>query len=326
MSPPRTPARRPDRDPRGTIDDERAPTWKSMRIFTNPCMNLSPLLVQRYGVHLTPQHLVAHGESVDTRKGLSHTAIDAFADDPGEHPYPYVVGTTAQEFKSLFLQHLPEDPELLVVTSSRRIIKTFQAAQAAADVVKASQRFAGARVQVFDSMTTDVAAALLVIAAAEGARAGMRLSEVHSMLCTLRSGLRSVTHLPTLERALAGGRIGFLRAWLAQALDLRPLLTFDAGELVKVGTIKTSEDRIKAIVDKMETRTNLRPGQKVWAAVAHGSATADADALLDAARRRFDVAFSYVQPLSPSIYLHAGRGGLVLAILPVDPGVPTPTG
>lgn len=295
-----------------------------MRIFTNPCMNLSPFYAQRYSVVLTPQHLVAGGKEHDTRQPIAHATIDALAEAPGEHPYPYVVGTTAQEFTGMFVEHLPEDPEILVVTSSKRIIKSFQAAQAAADAIKSSQRFAGARVRVFDSTMTDVAASLLVMAAGESARAGMSIAEVHALITSLRSSIVSITHLKTLDRALAGGRIGFLRAWLANVLDLRPLLTFEGGELTKAGAISLNTERVPAIVEKVASRLVLRPGQKVWAAIAHGGVPADADALLDATRRRFDVAFSYVQPLSPSIYLHAGPGALVLAVMPVDPSLPTP--
>ncbi|MBX3208926.1 MAG: DegV family EDD domain-containing protein [Labilithrix sp.] len=296
-----------------------------MRVFTNPCMNLSAFYAQRYSVVLTPQHLMAAGKAYDTRLLLAHSQIDALAEAPGGgHPYPYVVGTTAQEFTGLFVEHLPEDPEILVVTSSKRIIKTYQAAQAAADAIKSSQRFAGARVRVVDSTTTDVAAALLLMAAGESARAGMKIAEVHALVSSLRSSLTSITHLRELDRALAGGRIGFLRAWLANVLDLRPLLTFEGGELTKAGAISVTADRIAAIVEKVESRVVVRPGQKIWAAVAHGGVPADADALLEATRRRFDVAFSYVQPLSPSIYLHAGPGALVLAVMPVDPSIPTP--
>jgi DegV family protein with EDD domain len=296
----------------------------TVRIFTNPCMNLSASYAQRYSVVLTPQHLMAGGKTHDTRLGIAHATIDALAESPGDHPYPYVVGTTAQEFTSLFVEHLPEDPELLVITSSKRIIKTYQAAQAAADVLKSSQRFAGSRVRVFDSTMTDVAAALLVIAAGESARAGTKIAEVHALLSSLRSSLVAITHLHTLDRALAGGRIGFLRAWLANVLDLRPLLAFENGELTKAGAVSLSSDRIAAIVEKVESRVTVRPGQKVWAAVAHGGVPAEAEALLEATRRRFDVAFSYVQPLSPSVYLHAGPGALVLAVMPIDPAIPTP--
>jgi fatty acid-binding protein DegV len=44
-------------------------------------------------------------------------------------------------------------------------------------------------------------------------------------------------------------------------------------------------------------------------------------------RRRFDIAFLYTRPLSPSIYLHCGPGALGAAVVPLDalPWTPTQT-
>lgn len=290
-----------------------------MLLFTNPGSNLPRAAVDRYGIVLTPQQIVAGGESHDTRELIPLARVDEWTRAPGE--YPYVVGTTAPEMVALLVEHLANDPEILVLTTSRKIIKTYDACTAAVQTVTARPKFANARIRVIDSGVTDVGAGLLVLVAGEAMRAGNTFDEVCTIAERARTSLRMMAYLHTLDRSVRGGRVGWIRAWLANALELRPFITFRDGEVVEGGRVKLSADRMGTLAAAVSVGLE---GRKVWVAVAHGEAPNDAEALLRAIGDRCDVTYSYVLPLSSSIYLHGGPGCVGVGIVEAPAEVPPP--
>jgi DegV family protein with EDD domain len=127
----------------------------------------------------------------------------------------------------------------------------------------------------------------------------------------------------TLENLVRGGRAGFLRAWLADALDLKPVISFVDGNLKGVGRISGKADRVVELTNAVG-RTMLQP-KKVWVGISHGGAPQDALRLEEHVRRTFPVEYVYRQRLSASIYLHVGPGALCLAVTQLDGLAWTPT-
>lgn len=146
-----------------------------MKIFTNPGSNVPGAALTRYGIVLAPQRIVVDGVSHDTRDEIPLSTVDGWVRD--SHEFPYVVGTTAHEFVDLFLEALQSERELLAVTVSRRIIKSFDSAESAAHTLQGRIKQAGANVAVLGTTTTDLGSGLLCIAAGEAARAGLPLAQ-----------------------------------------------------------------------------------------------------------------------------------------------------
>ncbi len=283
-----------------------------MRIFTNPGSNLPRAALEKYGVVLTPQQIVAGGVSYDTRKPIPLAQVDAWTREPGE--YPYVIGTTAPEMASLLVEHLAHDPEILVVTTSKKIIKTYDAAIAAVKTIEASPKLAHAKIRVIDSGVTDAGAGLLVHVAGEEMRKGKSFADVCAAVEKAKGVVRFFAYIHKLEWSVRGGRLGWMRGWLANALEIRPIVTFVDGETTAAAKVKLSDDRMRKLAD---LATEGLAGRKVWLAIGHGGAPTEATEVERLVRERCHVTFAYALPTSPSIYLHSGPGGVAVAILPV---------
>jgi DegV family protein with EDD domain len=230
-----------------------------------------------------------------------------------------VVGTTAAEMLDLFLASLKEDRELLGITTSRKIIRTYDAARSAARTLLEQPRYATARVEIVDSMTTDLGAALTCIAAGEARLAGWTLDETTELASAVAASALTVLYIQDLNRFVRGGRAGSVRAWLANKLGLRPLLGFLDGEIAAIGTVRGTEDPSALLVDAAVRRFGEK--RSVWIAVSHGLAPDKAALCVAACRRRFDVRFALIRPLASSIYLHLGRDAVGLFVVPID-GMP----
>ena len=211
-----------------------------MRLLTNPGSNLSPEVIARYEVSVTPQKIVVDGVEHDTRDGVDFATIDTWVRTAREHPY--VLGTSAAQFAGFFRDLAKEDREILAVMTSRKIIQSHDAAVAAARTLKTQAAFADLDVAVADTGSTDVGAGLAVILAGEARAAGLSLADTADLLEAYRRESRTAFTVESLEFLVKGGRATTLRAFLANLLKVRPLIGFEDGELKAMGKMPASSD------------------------------------------------------------------------------------
>lgn len=287
-----------------------------MRILTNPGSNIGDDLAHALDVDLTPQKIVVDGISHDTRNALDLGQIDRWVKSAAQHPF--VQGTTEAEFTDHFARLARKDPETLVVMTSRKLIGSHDAAVAAANALKTSSDPAlkAARIEIVDTTVTDVGAGLVTLVAVQARKAGLSLADTAKLCRAFVAAGRSVVTVATLDNLIKGGRASFLQGWVANFLNVRPLLSFEDGKPVSVARISAKLDPAAKIDEWLGERFDR--GRPVWVGIAHGDVSDKADALLGRLKERFQVEFSMVRPLSPSIYLHVGRGGLGAFVHPVD--------
>jgi DegV family protein with EDD domain len=194
-----------------------------MRVVTNPGSNLMPEAIEHYGFEIAPQQIVAADGSHDCGAPIALGDVERWV--ARTRDFPHVVGTTASEFTSTFARIVREDPNVVAVTTTRKVIQSHASAIAAAKVVQERPAFARARIAVVDSMATDVGAGLVSLVAGEAAKSGISLLLAVQTLEAV-AARTSLVVVSTLESLVRGGRAGFLRAWLADALKLKPLIGF----------------------------------------------------------------------------------------------------
>lgn len=283
-----------------------------MRIVTNPGSNLSPALVERYDIDITPQQIVVDGVEHDTRAGIDPKQIDRWIDDAREHPY--VLGTSAAEFVKVFKELSLHDREVLAVMTSRKLIQSYDAAVSASRTLGNLAKDS-VEVSVVDCGVTDAGAGLTTLLAAVAREAGLSLEDTRDVLERFCGELTMRLHIASMHTLIKGGRASFLRGWLANLLRIRPILAFQDGELEVAEKIPTRLDPVEAIATTAEEQYG---GRGVWAAVLHGDEPEVGQRLAEALKRRLSPAMIYLRTFSPSIYLHVGRGAVGYFVAPID--------
>ncbi|HEX7662958.1 MAG TPA: DegV family protein [Polyangiaceae bacterium] len=284
-----------------------------MRIVINHGSNVPDAAVEHYGISVVPATILVDGKAYDTRHEVSHDQLDRWVKEAKE--FPHVVGTAAHEFMQAYTEAARTDPEILVVTASPKIVHTFQAASTAARTLQERSQYAHVKISIVDSGLVDIGVGMMAIFAAEAARAELSLRKTAGLVEMLAQRSRWVGHVTTLDNLVRGGRAGFLRAWLADVLEIKPILGFQNGEIKSLGKVRRKDDAIQAITDELAKNGD---GCKVWVAIAHGSAPDRAKELLASIEKRFDVAYALTTPLHSTTYLHLARGSVFAALFPID--------
>lgn len=287
-----------------------------MRIVTNPGSNLDEDESIRLDVDLLPQKIVVDGIPRDTRGAIDFAQIDGWVKKA--HTHPSVQGTTEAEFVDYFGRIVKKDPQVLAVMTSRKLIGSHDAAVAAARKLKDSPdpQVRAARIEVVDSLVTDVGAGLCTLAAVSARRAGLDLAAGARFVREFAARGRMLLGVATLDNLIKGGRASSLQGFVANFLNIRPLLVLEDGAIQTAAKISSKADLPDKLVEQFAAR--LDPGQPVWAAVAHGNAPDKAAALVTKLKERYRCEYVLSRPLSPSIYLHCGPGALLAVLYPLE--------
>lgn len=280
-----------------------------MRIVTNPGSNLDEDLSLALDVNVLPQKIIVDGISKDTRGTIDFAQVDDWVKRALKHPH--VQGTTEPEFLEYFTSLVKKDPELLVVMTSRRLIGSHDAA------VSAAKKIAGAKIEVVDSLVTDVGAGLATLAAVQARKSGLELSKAASFVRAFVERGRNAFMVATLDNLIKGGRVGAVQGFVANFFNIRPLLSVIDGVVTSEAKVSAKADQAEKIAEYLTNK--LSPKAPVWIAVSHGRAPEAAEKVAARLREAFpNHEYVMVRPLSASIYLHLGPGAVTAWVYPLD--------
>ena len=287
-----------------------------MRVVTNPGSNLDEDTTLAKDIDLTPQKIVVDGISFDTRNTIDFAQVDGWVKRALKHPQAQ--GTTDAEFLEYFTRLVKKDPELLCVMTSRKLVGSYDAALAAAAKLKLSPdpQLKAARIEVVDSMVSDLGAGLCTLAACQARKAGLSLRDATTFVRAFAARGRNVVTVAALDNLIKGGRASFLQGWVGNFLNIRPMISIVDGAATSVAKMSGKAD----IVEKMDEYLSSRvdPKTPVWLGVAHGNVPDKAQAVAARLNERYRCEFTLVRPLAPSIYLHVGAGAVAAFVMPLE--------
>ena len=272
-------------------------------VITDSIACLTPEQVCRYRITVLPVSFY-HGGRI-YRDGVDVTpsqAYELFLQDPDSFKTSAV---SPGEFVRAF-QHLAESFEAAVcITISSRLSAVYQSAREAADFIR--EELPSFRVEVVDSGTCAAAEGMVAMAAARAAGAGAGPAEVRRVAEVEREQVGMVAYLDTVEHVYRSGRIPRIASRAGAALNVRPLLAVEGGELKLIGIVRSRATGIKRVLAELRRRTR---GEVAGLAVMHAYAPDDAAALRDQVVAQFPGVEVWVTEFSPLMGYVCGTGTL----------------
>lgn len=195
--------------------------------------------------------------------------------------------------------------EIVCVLISSRLSGAVQSAQIAADAVQGS-----ITVEVVDSLNSSLGCGFQVLKAHQLAARGLTAAEIATQLRGQVDHYHVIFFVETLDHIRRGGRIGKAASLVGAALQLKPLLRIDEGQVVPFERARTRKKAIDTLVNFAE---NLPDIERIT--VLHNTTPQDADDLYERVRplvnQEPEVA---VATFGPVLSTHVGPGTLGLAI------------
>ena len=194
----------------------------------------------------------------------------------------------------------------LVLTVGQRLSSTYQAASTAAAI--AGGDFP---VRVLDTGTAAGAEGLVVLAAAQAARAGDSLAQVETRALLAAERVRLVAAVEQLTYLVRGGRLAASAAWAGNHLGVRPLFELRRARIRPLRPSLSSDGAFDQILGQW--RRSTVEGAALHVAALHALRGEDAAALLDKVRAEVEPATALIGTFGPVMVAHTGPGVIGLA-------------
>jgi DegV family protein with EDD domain len=207
---------------------------------------------------------------------------------------------TPQDFLSAY-EELAAYERIYTLTISANLSGTFESARTAAE------ELGGDRVRMVDTDSASAAIAMLALAIQRRLEAGTTDEEVEALVERYKRENGLLFTVDTLEFLAKGGRIGRARAMAGQLLNIKPILTIAAGEVVPVKRVRGNQKAMQEFVREFTEETVDNPGLRVG--IAHADAPDRAEALRKMVRsERTHAQIELVTTLGAVVGTHAGPG------------------
>ena len=261
-----------------------------IRICADSTCDLSPELVEKYGIEITPLYIVKDGKSY--ADGIEITPQDIYQHVRAGGAMCSTAAVSVADYEAFFTEQRKSCDALLHFHISSEMSSCYQNACIAAESVSG--------VYPVDSRNLSTGIGQLVIAAAEMAAEGkLSAEEIYRIVLEKREKLDVSFVLDTLEYLRKGGRCSTLAAMGANLLSLKPCIEVRDG---KMGVGKKYRGTLgKCIVqyvrDRLEGRDDIDL-KRIFITDSTGFAPEELEAMEAEVRR--------CQPFEEILHTHAG--------------------
>ena len=272
----------------------------NIAIVTDSTADLPADLCEKYQIHVVPNLVIIDGQTLVDGKDISRDEF--YQRLPAMKDPPTTSTASSGEYQLLYQNLLDLGADHVVsVHVASQLSGIYNAAHTA------SHEYPG-RVHVQDSQSVSMGLGFQVLAAAEAIAQHASISEVLSLLKDIRSRIRVIAMLDTLEYVRRSGRVSWARARLGGLLQVKPFVEVrEGGKVISLGESRTRSKGVTRLKELM-----LGMGELERLAILHTRAEADARQILSDIRNRLPFEPLIVN-VTTVIGTHVGPNGLGFA-------------
>ena len=274
----------------------------AIKVVTDSTADLQDQLVKELGITVVPVYVRFGDKVYRDRVDISE---DEFYKRLTHDPvHPSTVQPGPQDFLEAYQKLSPDADGIISIHVSSKLSGTCNSALMAKDMLEG-----GCPVEVVDSETLSMSLGLIVIAAAQMAKAGESLDKVVEAAKQAIPKIHLFALLDTLEYLKKGGRIGKVKALLGSVLSVKPMLATKDGELVPVGQVRTRAKGVDKLFNFVKEAGNIQD-----LAIVHSTTPDEARNLAERIGSVFDREKIRIARLGPGLGVHGGPGTLIVTI------------
>jgi DegV family protein with EDD domain len=279
-----------------------------LKIVTDGAADVLPEWGREYGIDMIPVNILFGEKSYLQGVELDNEGFYKLVDESKR--IPKTSQPSPHQFVEFYRKIAQKGDTILSIHITAKLSGTYASAVSAAEELK--DEF---KVVPFDSAVGSLGIGLMCREARKLERAGKSVDEIVKKLEAIRSKIRVILTLDTLEYAKMSGRVGTLQAALASALNVKPIAVLRDGVLNMAERVRTRKAALDRVISMAKEEFGDRP---VYLAVVHARDLKSGQALLEEAKRHFNHKETIISELSISIAANLGPGTVGLILYPIE--------
>ena len=226
----------------------------AIKIIGDSCCDFTKLELRK-GIHVSVPMSVTIGgiEYRDDGRRTQETWIQMIKDDPG---YPQSACPSPDDFYKAF----DENCDNFVVTLSSKLSGVYNAAMVAKEMFE--EEHEGVKIHVFDSKSAAAGEHLVADMIMDSYEAGKSFDEIVKEVEAFRDDMYTIFVLDDLETFKRNGRLRGVKALVATALNVKPVLYGDDGEIKQLDQAIGMQSAVNRMLYHIEKK-KLDPSRKV---------------------------------------------------------------
>lgn len=284
----------------------------NIRIVTDSTADLTPELVERYGIRVVPLEVLAEGKAYKDKIDITNEEYyeilrSATVLPTTSQPSPAVFAQTYRELAAEGAEHI------ISIQISSELSGTYQSSVLAAGLVADA-----VTVHNFDSRTATMGLGLIVLSAARMAKEGKSLDEILVQVDYMIQNSDLYFLLDSLDNLHKGGRIGKASHMVGSLLNIKPVLNLSNGVISAYEKVRGNKgnkalERLIAILAE-----KIDPHKKLYCTVGYCDNREIADYMVEKLKEHVDCdEFIYLQ-IGSVVATHIGMGAVGLAFYQLE--------
>lgn len=196
----------------------------SVKIISDSTCDLSPELIERYGIHILPLHIVLGDTEYNDGVNITPDEIYAWSNENNLPPKTSALGL--EEAIDAFRTYLDQGMDIVCFAISQCMSTTINVMRMAAKELEAEDRIC-----VINSKNLSTGVGHQVIEAAILAEEGKTKEEIEAHIKEIRPLVRASFVVDTLTFLHRGGRCSSVAAFAGSALRLHPRIAVTDGKM-----------------------------------------------------------------------------------------------
>ena len=275
-----------------------------IKFVTDSTAYLPEEIVRKHDIRVVPLY-VHFGESA-FREGVDLNNGEFFDRLKAAPVLPTTSQPSAGEFREVFQELADQGHEIVTLTISSKLSGTWNSAMAAKEMLPE------ARISVIDSLSTSVGLQLMLEDAFSAAAQGATRPEIEDLVEQIKSKMKVLFVVDTLEYLAKGGRIGNAKAFLGTLLKVKPILVLQEGAIEPCEQVRSKRKALLRMLDLVEEHLGSQ-GPQARVAITNALVPEEAQSLAQELAERLSCSEPSIADIGPVIGTHTGPGVIGVA-------------
>ena len=272
-------------------------------IIADSTCDLPSEYLQEYQIEVFPFTVTFN--NTDYLDGINLTTEELYqAMKEGHHPKTAQVNPMLM--KESFLNHARKGEACIYVAFSGAMSGTYQTSLLMAAEVKGE--YPDFEIEIIDSRAGSLASGLVILKAAQMARAGKDKDEIVRFITQQTRHMEHIFTVDSLETLYRGGRLNRTGLLIGNILNIKPVLHLENGRIGLLGMVRGKKRALEKILDLMEERCAQAKSQIIG--IAHAADLDMALKLKALIEERFGFTDFIINMIGSVLGAHIGIGGI----------------
>ena len=275
-------------------------------VVTDSCCDLPAEFLDEHQIHMVPLYIIFGKQQYIDKMTIQPEQFYNMLET--ESAFPQTSQPTVKSFETLYSFLSSYYDSIVSIHLSSALSGTWNAACQAAKKIK------NKKITVIDSKNLSISLGLIVRQIITHVNAGQSHEFVVRKARQLSEDVKVLVSVITLKNLVRGGRISPLRGWIANALNLKPIISLDnEGKTTMYGKAFSNRANIKKILNIIQKRHRECPISNYI--IGNANNEAGALKLEKDVEKIIGKKADHIISVSPVIGAHVGSGALGISLL-----------